>query len=87
MYADRTMRILLGVPDEIGPEACYQHWFAGIEPDYVEMVEESVQEMLKGGRAEVVYPWKHPKLGKIYVRCGGLCLRLPIWFILVYSQL
>ena len=72
MYADRTMRILLGVPDEIGPEACYQHWFAGIEPDYVEMVEESVQEMLKGGRAEVVYPWKHPKLGKIYVRCGGV---------------
>ena len=72
MYADRTMRILLGVPDEIEPEACYQHWFAGIEPDYVEMVEESVQEMLKGGRAEVVYPWKHPKLGKIYVRCGGV---------------
>nr|WP_325205035.1 ATP-binding protein [uncultured Oscillibacter sp.] len=72
MYADRTMRILLGVPDEIGPEACYRHWFAGIEPDYVEMVEESVQEMLKGGRAEVVYPWNHPKLGKIYVRCGGV---------------
>ena len=72
MYADRTMRILLGVPDEIGPEECYQHWFAGVEPDYVEMVEESVQEMLKGGRAEVVYPWNHPELGKIYVRCGGV---------------
>ena len=54
----------------IGPEECYQHWFAGVEPDYVEMVEESVQEMLKGGRAEVVYPWNHPELGKIYVRCG-----------------
>ncbi len=72
MYADRTMRILLGVPDEIGPEACYRHWFAGIEPDYVEMVEESVQEMLKSGRSEVVYPWNHPELGKIYVRCGGV---------------
>ena len=72
MYADRTMRILLGVPENIGPEACYQHWFDGIEPDYVEMVEESVREMLKSGRSEVVYPWNHPELGKIYVRCGGV---------------
>ena len=72
MYADRTMRILLGVQDGIGPEACYRHWFEGIAPDYVEMVEESVREILKGGRAEVVYPWNHPELGKIYVRCGGV---------------
>ena len=39
MYADRTMRILLGVSDDIGPEACYQHWFERIEPDYVAMVD------------------------------------------------
>ena len=72
MYADRTMRILLGVPEEIEPEACYRHWFEGVDPDYVEMVEEAVREMLKSGRSEVVYPWNHPKLGKIYVRCGGV---------------
>ena len=72
MYADRTMRILLGVPDGIGPEACYRHWFESIEPDYVEMVQEAVREILKTGRAEVIYPWNHPKLGKIYVRCGGV---------------
>ena len=72
MYADRTMRILLGVSDEIRPEECYQHWFERIEPDYVEMVQESVQEILEGGRSEVIYPWNHPQLGKIYVRCGGV---------------
>ncbi len=72
MYADRTMRILLGVSEEIEPEACYQHWFAGIDPDYVEMVQEAVQEILGNGRSEVIYPWNHPKLGKIYVRCGGV---------------
>ena len=72
MYADRTMRILLGVPDEIGPEECYRHWFGRIEPDYVEMVQETVQEILSAGRAEVIYPWNHPRLGKIYVRCGGV---------------
>ncbi len=72
MYADRTMRILLGISDEIEPEKCYRHWFARIEPDYVEMVQEAVQEILETGRAEVIYPWNHPKLGKIYVRCGGV---------------
>ncbi len=72
MYADRTMRILLGVPDKIGPEECYQHWFEHIQPDYVEMVQESVKEILDTGRAEVIYPWRHPTLGKIYVRCGGV---------------
>ena len=72
MYADRTMRILLGVTDEIGPEECYRHWFERIEPDYVEMVQEAVQEILETGRSEVIYPWNHPRLGKIYVRCGGV---------------
>ena len=72
MYADRTMRILLGVPDGIEPEECYRHWFGNIDPDYVEMVQEVVQEIVETGRAEVTYPWNHPELGKIYVRCGGV---------------
>ena len=72
MYTDRTMRILLGVADGIGPEECYRHWFARIEPDYVEMVREAVEEILSSGRGEVIYPWNHPVLGKIYVRCGGV---------------
>lgn len=72
MYTDRTMRILLGVPDGIGPEECYRNWFERIETDYVEMVQEAVREILETGRGEVIYPWYHPELGKIYVRCGGV---------------
>lgn len=72
MYADRVMRMLLGVPEDIGLEECYQRWFENIDPDYVNMVQESVQEMIEGRRSEVVYPWNHPVMGKIYVRCGGL---------------
>lgn len=72
MYPDRTMRILLGVSDEIGPEECYRHWFERVEPDYVEMVREAVWEILETGRSEVIYPWNHPELGRIYVRCGGV---------------
>ena len=72
MYADHTMRILLGVSDLIEPEECYRHWFENIKPGYVEMVQESVREMQENGRSEVVYPWNHPELGEIYVRCGGV---------------
>ncbi len=72
MYTDRTMRILLGVPDETGPEECYRHWFENIDPDYVEMVQESLADMLRTGRSEVIYPWNHPELGRIYIRCGGV---------------
>ncbi len=72
MYADRTMRILLGVTDKIEPEECYRHWFGNVDPDYVEMVQEAVKEILETGRSEVIYPWNHPELGKIYVRCGGV---------------
>lgn len=72
MYADRTMRDLLGVSDEIEPEKCYQSWFDNIGPDYVEMVQEAVREIIEIGRSEVIYPWEHPQLGKIYVRCGGV---------------
>lgn len=72
MYTDRTMRKLLGVSEEMDPEACYQHWFKRIEPDYVIMVQEAIREILENGRSEVIYPWNHPELGKIYVRCGGV---------------
>ncbi|HBA49086.1 MAG TPA: hybrid sensor histidine kinase/response regulator [Lachnospiraceae bacterium] len=72
MYADRTMRTLLGVEEDVEPEACYRHWYENIEPDYVVMVQEAVREMLESGRSEVVYPWKHPVLGRIYIRCGGV---------------
>jgi len=71
MYADRTMRMLLGVSEDVEPEECYRQWFENIEPDYVEMVRKSVREMLRSKRVEVSYPWNHPELGKIYVRCIG----------------
>lgn len=34
-----------------------------------------MEEMVKTGRAEVQYPWYHPDLGKIYIRCGGVADR------------
>lgn len=72
MYPDKTMRMLLGVEKNISPEKCYESWFSRIDPAYVDMVLESIDEMKKTGRAEVIYPWSHPVLGQIYIRCGGV---------------
>lgn len=72
MYADKPMRVLLGVGSDISPEECYRRWYENIEPEYVELVQEAVLEIMEKGRAEVIYPWNHPELGKIYVRCGGI---------------
>lgn len=72
MYADKTMRMLLGVEEDISPEECYRVWFDRNEHDYVEMVQESIDQTLEQGRSEVIYPWNHPTLGRIYIRCGGI---------------
>lgn len=72
MYGDNTMQMLLGVEEDMTPEDCYRRWFSNIEPEYVAVVQESVQEILENGRSEVTYPWNHPVMGKIYIRCGGL---------------
>ncbi len=72
MYADKTMRMLLDAATDISPEDCYQRWFERIAPDYVDMVLECIREMCEKGRAEVTYPWNHPSLGQLYVRCGGV---------------
>lgn len=72
MYGDKTMQMLLGTNGEETPENCYRLWFENIEPEYVGIVQETVQEIIKTGRSEVTYPWNHPTMGKIYVRCGGL---------------
>lgn len=72
MYPDKTMCKLLGVESDISPEKCYKEWVDRIEPDCVELVLETVEKILKVGRAEVVYPWNHPTLGEFYVRCGGV---------------
>ena len=71
MFADQTMMELLGLKTVVTPEKCYEHWYERIAGEYYPVVNACVEEMVKTGRAEVQYPWYHPDLGKIYIRCGG----------------
>jgi signal transduction histidine kinase/ActR/RegA family two-component response regulator len=72
MYADPTMLELLGLEEEPSPEECYNSWNNNIAEEYRAIVEQGVGEIISKGRAEVQYSWIHPKLGRIYVRCGGV---------------
>ena len=71
MYGDEVMYHILGVKEEIVPEQLYDFWFERIHPDYVSYVESATKKMGSGQKTEVEYPWNHPELGWILVRCGG----------------
>lgn len=52
----------------------YEHWYERIAGEYYPAVNACVEEMVKTGRGGA-YPWYHPDLGKIYIRCGGVADR------------
>ena len=72
MQGDRTMNYLLGVDRKTADEDRYKVWYTRIEPSYVSEVDAIVDQILTQGFGEVIYPWNHPFLGKIWIRCGGI---------------
>lgn len=72
MYADETMKKLLGASGVSTPEETYLAWYERIHPGHYEDVSKCVEEMIGGRHVEVQYPWFHPKNGLRQVRCGGV---------------
>ncbi|MDO4275383.1 MAG: ATP-binding protein [Eubacteriales bacterium] len=84
LYADSTMLKLLGLEEEPSPEVCYEYWYERIDSAYYPIVNDGVSRLAQDIRTEVQYPWMHPYLGQVFIRCGGvrdnsytkgLCLR------------
>lgn len=75
LYTDSKMKELLGVDDNITPEACYDHWQKNIQPEYISAVTAMVEEMKNTDNViQVEYSWNHPQRGEIVVRCTGRCV-------------
>lgn len=77
MFGNSTLFRLLGLADanELDPAHCYQHWFSRIDKNHVYRVQDTVAKILQTKQqGEVQYPWQHPQLGTIFVRCGGKCI-------------
>lgn len=73
LFADETMRRVLGLERELSPEECYQHWYSRIHDGYYQYVNLTVESMIRSGRVvQLEYPWQHPIEGEVMVRCIGI---------------
>ena len=73
MFADDTMRHALGLEESLTPEECYQYWYGRIKQGYCPYVDKAVEKMVESGEVvQMEYPWKHPVLGEVMVRCIGV---------------
>ena len=72
LHPNPTMCTLLGVSQEMSPEEVYQFWYHRIPPKYVTPVLDYVQKVIHESYSEITYPWNHPLLGQIWIRCGGI---------------
>ena len=72
MHADATMARLMAIESTCSPQECYEHWFSRIHKDYLDYVRQNVDLMIRINKVvQLQYPWSHPSLGWITVRCNG----------------
>lgn len=72
MHADETMERVMAVDRKYTPQECYDFWYSRVNENYVEYVQKNVKRMMEVDKVvQLQYPWKHPKLGEIIVRCSG----------------
>lgn len=75
LYADETMRKLLGVADDITPGECFKHWQNNIDKEYRVAVDNMIHDMAESNTViQVEYPWRHPQRDTVTVRCSGRCV-------------
>ena len=73
MFADETMRKVLGIERPMPPKECYEHWYNRIHDGYYQYVNLTVESMIRTGRVvQLEYPWQHPTKGEVMVRCIGI---------------
>ena len=73
MFADETMRRVLGLEQDCSPQACYQHWYSRINDGYYQYVNLTIESMVRSRNVvQLEYPWEHPTMGEVMVRCTGI---------------
>ena len=72
MHADETMERVLGTDKRYTPDECYHFWYSRIKDGYQEYVQKNVKLMKEIEKVvQLEYPWIHPVLGEVMVRCNG----------------
>ncbi len=72
MHADETMERIMDVDKKYTPEECYHFWYDRVKEEYLDYVNKNVLRMIESDRVvQLQYPWQHPTLGEVIVRCSG----------------
>ena len=75
LFADTTMKKLLGVEKDATPKECYTLWHNRIAPEDKKSVEIMFENMNKNGDlVQCEYSWMHPERGIVKVRSSGRCI-------------
>lgn len=73
LFADETMCRILGLDRNLSPVDCYNHWYSHIHDGYYQYVSLAIENMIHSGKVvQLEYPWEHPTLGEVMVRCTGV---------------
>ncbi len=72
LHADETMERIMAVDKKYTPQECYDFWYSRIKKEYIEYVQKNVKRMMEVDKVvQLQYPWIHPELGEVMVRCSG----------------
>lgn len=72
MHADETMERVLSVDRKYTPKEIYTFWNDRIKEGYKDYVQKNVKRMIESDKVvQLQYPWIHPQLGEVIVRCSG----------------
>ena len=75
LYADETMRRLLGVADDITPNEHFKHWQNNIAKEHRSAVDNMICEMAESNNIiQLEYLWNHPQRDTVTVHCFGRCV-------------
>lgn len=72
LYVDFTAAELVGNEEKLSPEELFNYLIGHVAPEHLYKFAEYDASMTAGQRAEIVYPYHHPKRGTITIRCGGM---------------
>ena len=75
LFADTTMKKLLGVDNDTTPKECHSFWANRIIEEDKPLIDSMFHNMIKNGKLiQSEYSWNHPTRGIVKVRSSGRCI-------------
>ena len=74
LYADETMRKILGVYNNITPKECFEFWYKNVDDQHIKSINKMADDMAQSDKVvQVEYLWHNSSKDVIAVRSSGRC--------------